>query len=91
VDDTDYGALHGVQVFRAPDDFLDTLTASMLSEQVVPTQALTHQISTSLFFRSIPPSKLDGKGIVGVILVSLTLGAHPVGWQKLPRAHEPLP
>lgn len=38
---------------RASDNFHDTITASMRSKQIMPPQAVRHQISNSLFFSQL--------------------------------------
>lgn len=77
--------------FRAPDDFLDTLTASMLSESVMPRQALTHQITNSLFINQLLVPNWMGI-IVCIILVTLTIGVFYYGRRILPKittTHQP--
>lgn len=70
--------------FRAPDDFLDTLTASMLSESVMPTQALTHQITNSLFINQLLLPDWMGV-IICIILITLATGVFYYGRRILPQ------
>jgi len=70
--------------FRAPDNFLDTLTASMLSESVMPTQALTLHVTNSLFINQLLQPNVMGV-IVCVILITLTTGVFYYGRRLLPQ------
>lgn len=70
--------------FRAPDNFLDTLTASMLSEQVMPIPAVTRQIANSLFINQLLHPNWMGV-IVVMLLLALTAVIYFIGWHRLPR------
>ncbi|MCX6014406.1 MAG: hypothetical protein NT020_02240 [Chloroflexales bacterium] len=69
--------------FRAPDNFLDTLTASMLSEQVMPIPAVTRQIANSLFINQLLHPNWMGV-IVCIILITLATGVFLGGRRVLP-------
>ena len=77
--------------FRAPDNFLDTLTASMLSESVMPAQSLTLHVTNSLFINQL--LQPNGMGvIVCVILITLATGVFYYGRRILPKittTHQP--
>jgi hypothetical protein len=69
--------------FRAPDNFLDTLTASMLSEQVMPSAAFGHQVTNSLFINQLLNPNWMGV-IVCIILITLATGVFLGGRRVLP-------
>ncbi len=69
--------------FRAPDNFLDTLTASMLSEQVMPSAAFGHQVTNSLFINQLLHPDWMGV-IVCIILIMLATGVFLGGQRVLP-------
>jgi hypothetical protein len=69
--------------YRAPDNFLDTLTASMLSEQVMPSAAFGHQVTNSLFINQLLNPNWMGV-IVCIILITLATGVFLGGRRVLP-------
>lgn len=70
--------------YRAPDNFLDRLTASMLSEQSMPTQAFVHQATNSLFTNQLLAPSWMGV-IVCITLITLTTGVFYFGRRALPQ------
>jgi hypothetical protein len=69
--------------YRAPDNFLDTLTASMFSEQVIPSAAFGHQVTNSLFINQLLHPNWMGV-IVCIILITLATGVFLGGRRVLP-------
>ncbi len=69
--------------YRAPDNFLDTLTASMFSEQVMPSAAFGHQVTNSLFINQLLHPNWMGV-IICIILITLATGVFLGGRRVLP-------